>query len=125
MAGSSASRAACFARTPSPVQASGGGARDGGGKQMRGFLSCGRDRSVWLSCVATIPVMIAARDAAAAPGDAFQQASDGLVSIDAEHHDANVANGGQSFVASSQAGASGSALIAAPNSDAPRKTGSA
>ena len=91
---------------------------------MRGLLPCGRGRSVWLGCVAAIGVMIVARDAAAASGDAFQQASDGLVSIEAEHHDANVPNGGQSFVASSQAGASGSgALTASPNSDVIRNTG--
>lgn len=91
---------------------------------MRGLLHCGRGRSVWLIGVAVIGVMIAARDTAAAPGDAFQQASDGLVSIEAEHPDANVANGGQSFVASSPAGASGSgALTALPNSEVVRNTG--
>jgi hypothetical protein len=68
--------------------------------------------------------MIATGDTVAAPGDAFQQASDGTVSIEAEHPDANVANGGQSFVASSEAGASGNgALAASPNSDVARDSG--
>ena len=91
---------------------------------MRGLLPCGRGRSIWFCCVAAIGAMVAARDAAAAPGDPFQQASDGLVSIEAEHYDANVPNGGQSFVASSPAGASGNAaLTASPNSDVVRNTG--
>src|SRR5262245_25287979 len=91
---------------------------------MRGLLSWGGARFVWSSCVATIGVMIAAGDTVAAPGDAFQQASDGIVSIEAEHYDTNVANGGQSFVASREAGAAGSgALAASPNSDVLRDAG--
>src|SRR5262245_38059319 len=90
---------------------------------MRGLLSWGGGRSVWSSWMAIIGVMIATGETVAAPGDAFQQASDGIVSIEAEHPDANVANGGQSFVASSEAGASGSALIASPNSGVARNAG--
>src|SRR5262245_9117073 len=90
---------------------------------MRGLLSWGGARFVWSSWIAIIGVMIATGETVAVPGDPFQQASDGIVSIEAEHPDANVANGGQSFVASSEAGASGSALIASPNSGVVRDTG--
>jgi len=87
--------------------------KNAGGKYMRGLLSCGRTTFVWLTCLAIIAGITAAGDTAAAE---FLQASDGLVSIEVENHDANVANGGQSFVASSQAGFSGSgALNASPN----------
>src|SRR5262245_61234470 len=125
MVGSSAPRAAAVCPHPFPLCAGQWWrCTNGGGKQMRGFLSWGGARFVWSSWVATIGVMIATGDTVAAPGDAFQQASDGIVSIEAEHPDANVANGGQSFVASSEAGASGSAALAAsPNSDVARDTG--
>src|SRR5262245_17796580 len=68
-----------FARTRSPVQASGGGARNAGGKQMRGLLSWGGARFVWSSWIAIIGVMIATGETVAVPGEPFQQASDGIV----------------------------------------------
>lgn len=105
------------------ARASGGGTEKG--EHMHGLLSCGRTTFVWLICLATIGGMAPARDTAAATlSGGFLQASDGLVSIEAEHYDANVANGGQSFVASSEAGFSGSgALGASPNNDVVRNTG--
>ncbi len=92
---------------------------------MRGFGSCGRMTCVQLTFLAVIAALTAGSDVTAATtGGEFLQASDGVVSIEAEHFEANSGNGGQSFVASAPSGASASAALqATPNTGVVRNTG--
>lgn len=65
-------------------------------------------------------------EAAATPNAAFQQDAgvDGIVAIEVEHYDANVAQGGQAWTVNTTAGYSGdSALQATPNNGTTRDTG--
>jgi len=90
------------------------------GKVPIGRLAAARSRAAAFCCL-----LLAGIAAAQAPSAGFQQdAATGLLSIDVEHFDGNVSQGGHSWSPVSPAGASGgAALQALPNSGTNNNTG--